>query len=329
MPRPASALAVPATLAAWRRRRVAIRRTLGHLLGPLPPRPRPGRATLIERTATPDYVREDLRLDGGSGTSIPMAMVLPRRCPPPWPVILYHHSHWGEYEVGLEEIFEPWPVRETPATALVRRGWAVAAIDAHAFGARRGRGPGGPAETDRAEELSLAKAFLWQGTSLWAMMLRDDLIALDYVATRPDVDRRRIGATGMSMGSTRSWWLAALDERIAVAACVACLTHYGSLLRHRALARHGIYYFLPGMLRHFDTDAVLGLIAPRPLLTLTGDRDPGSPADGVRVLNRFCKALWNLYGHGPRFDGRLYPRVGHAYTREMWHRMVAWFDTHL
>jgi hypothetical protein len=205
----------------------------------------------------------------------------------------------------------------------------VASIDARAFGMRRGHGPGGPRETGRAEELSLAKLSLWQGTSLWAMMVRDDLLALDYVAARADLDHRRIGATGMSMGSTRSWWLAALDDRIAAVVAVACLTQYRALLRRRALARHGIYYFLPGMLGHFDTEAVLGLIAPRPLLTLTGGRDEGSPIDGVRALNRFCRGLWTHYDRRDAFAGRIYPRLGHAYTREMWGHMVRWFHTHL
>jgi dienelactone hydrolase len=327
--RSADSPTMPATLAAWRRRRRGIRRTLTQLFGAVPPRPRPVAATRIGRREMPDYTREDLVLDDGVGGRIPMALVLPHGARPPWPVILYHHSHWGDYSVGLDEIFEPWPVRETPARAFARRGWAVASIDARAFGARQGQGPGGPSETGYAEEQSLTKAFLWQGTSLWAMMVRDDLIALDYVAGRSDLDHRRIGATGMSMGSTRSWWLAALDDRVRVAACVACLTQYRALLRHRALARHGIYYFLPGMLRHFDTEAVLGLIAPRPLLTVTGARDAGSPADGVRALHRFCRGLWALHGRDRNFRGRLDPGVGHAYTRDMWNQVVAWFDVHL
>jgi len=248
---------------------------------------------------------------------------------PPHPAILYQHSHWSDYAVGLDELFQPWPVRETPAVALARRGFAVMSIDAYAFGQRRGGGPGGPAERGRDEETSLSKLFLWQGTSLWAMMLRDDLIALDYLAARPEIHRRRIGATGMSMGSTRTWWLAALDERIAAAVCVACLTRYQALVRHRALARHGIYYFVPGMLRHFDSEAVLGLIAPRPLLTLTGGRDPGSPIDGVRYLNHFCRRLWALHGRRDHFAARVYPRLAHVYTREMWGRTVAWLVRHL
>lgn len=320
---------VPVSLAEWTRQRHATRRTLGRLLGHLPPRPRHVRATLVSRHSAPDYVREDLLLDNAAGVRIPAVLLLPRTGQPPYPAILYHHSHWGEYEIGLEEVFQPWPVRETPAVAFTRRGFAVMAVDAFAFGRRRGQGPGGSRETGRMEETNLAKLFLWRGTSLWAMMVRDDRIALDYLGRRPEIDPRRLGATGMSMGSTRTWWLAALDERIRVAVGVACLTRYQALVRHRALHKHGIYYFVPGMLRHFDTEAVLSLIAPRPLLTLTGGRDPGSPVDGVRYLNRFCARVYALYGARPQFRAVVYPRLGHAYTRAMWGRMLAWFDKYL
>ena len=320
---------VPRTLAEWRRRRQRTRRTLRRLLGVVPPRPRRVRATLRGRRVERDYVREDLVLDDGAGARVPAALVLPRGARPPHPAVLYHHSHFGDYAVGLEELFEPWPVRETPAVALARRGWAALAIDACGFGARRGQGPGGPRETGRPEETSLAKLFLWGGTSLWAMMVRDDLLALDYVASRPEVDARRIGATGMSMGSTRSWWLAALDDRVAAVVAVACLTRYADLVRARSLDRHGIYYYVPGMLRHFDTEAVLGLIAPRPFLPLTGGRDPGSPVSGVRALNRFCARLWALHDARDAFAGVVYPRLGHDYTRAMWGRTVDWFARHL
>ena len=323
------AFRVPATLAAWTRQRREVLRTLHRLLGSTPARPSPVRARTVSRSTATAYVREDLLLDDGAGVTIPAVVLLPRGTGGPWPAVCWHHSHWGDYEVGLEELFQPWPVRETPAVALTQAGYAAIAIDAWAFGARRGTGPGGPGETGRDEETSLAKAFLWQGTSLWAMMVRDDRIALDYLAARPDIDARRIGATGMSMGSTRTWWLAALDERIAAAACVGCLTRYGSLLERRALRRHGIYYFLPGVLRHFDSEAVVSLIAPRPLLALTGERDGGSPADGVRSIQRTCARVYGLYGARERFRGQLLPGVGHVYTPAMFRQVQSWFDRQL
>ncbi len=48
--------------------------------------------------------------------------------------------------------------------------------------------------------------------------------ALDYLETRPEVDRERMGATGRSGGGAYSWWVAALDDRIKAAAPVAGVT---------------------------------------------------------------------------------------------------------
>ncbi len=58
------------------------------------------------------------------------------------------------------------------------------------------------------------KAMLWQGMVLWGMMVYDSYKAVDYLASRPEVDPSRIATLGMSMGSTMAWWLAALDPRI-------------------------------------------------------------------------------------------------------------------
>ena len=106
------------------------------------------------------------------------------------------------------------------------------------------------------------------------MMVRDDLLALNYLVTRPEVDPARIAAMGMSMGSTRTWWIAALDDRIKVAVSVACLTRYQDMIATGEVNGHGIYYFVPGMLHEkIDTESVIGLIAPRAHLTLTGEKD--------------------------------------------------------
>src|SRR5207253_10524036 len=99
-----------------------------------------------------------------------------------------------------------------PGPTLARRGYAVLAIDAYCFGERSGRGPGGPKETGAKEEMSASKFNLWMGRTLWGMMLRDDLMALDFLVSRPEVDRNRGGGTGMTMGGPRPWWLMAFDD---------------------------------------------------------------------------------------------------------------------
>ena len=42
--------------------------------------------------------------------------------------------------------------------------------------------------------------------------------ALDYLCSRPEVDAERIGLTGRSGGGSYSWTIAALDDRVKVAA---------------------------------------------------------------------------------------------------------------
>ena len=203
------------------------------------------------------------------------------------------------------------------------------AIDSYCFGERNGKGPGGPDEKGTAGEMTASKFNLWVGRTLWGMILRDDLMALDYLASRPEVDAERIGVTGMSMGATRAWWLMALDERLKTGVPVACLTRYENLIEHGELKAHGIYYFVPGMLNHFDTEAVIALIAPRPVLFMNGGEDPGSPTDGIKAIEAAARPAWRLAGKEANFQIIIYPGVGHVYTPEMWEKTLAWLDEKL
>jgi hypothetical protein len=78
-----------------------------------------------------------------------------------------------------------------------------------------------------------------------------------------------------------------------------------------------------------DAESVVGLIAPRPLLTLTGDKDAGSPVDGVRLINAFQEYLYKLYEKPENFQGLIYNRIGHEYTPEMWQETLNWLKKHL
>jgi dienelactone hydrolase len=324
----------PESAEAWDRRKPELRKTLWRLLGDLPPlfAPKP----VIDRREVRDgYSLEHFTFDNGAGDAVYGYMLVPDGGPHRCPAILYQHYHGDLYQQGKEELFLP-AFKEMgnnlmhTGEELVRAGYVVLAIDAYGFGERRFQGPAGKAEDGGQTEASLFKTFLWQGRTLWGMMVRDDLLALDYLVTRPEVDPQRIAAMGMSMGSTRTWWAAALDERIKLAVSVACLTRYQDLIAHGGVRCHGIYYYVPGVLKErIDTEAIIGLIAPRAHLTLTGDQDAGSPAGGVRTINAFQEHLYRLYGNAECFRGLLYPGVAHAYTPEMWQETLGWLKERL
>ncbi|MBL9134484.1 MAG: acetylxylan esterase [Verrucomicrobiales bacterium] len=323
-------LAIPADVADWQQQREVLRATLWRLLGDLPPRPapRPGEIRWRDRRETDDSTIESFEFDNGAGAVVPGVFILPKRRSGKVPGVLYCHWHGGEYDGGKKEVFEQAHTPAVPATEFAKRGYAVLAIDAYCFGERHGKGPGSD-ERGGAGELTASKWNLWFGRSLWGMMLRDDLMALDILASRPEVDASRLGATGISMGATRTWWLMALDDRIRAGVAVACLTRYQDLIEAGLLKAHGIYYYVPGMLQHFDTEAVVSLIAPRAVLFLTGDQDGGSPVPGIRRIEAVAGEVWRLYGKPGSFESRIYPGLGHVYTPDMWERMLAWMGKHL
>ena len=322
---------LPATREAWEARRSEVRATLEGLLGQLPPRPARPVVTTVLREDRGEYRLEKFTFDNGAGATVPGYLFLPpaSRLRGPAPAVLYCHWHGGQYDIGKDEMLRTNAVPVAAGPALARQGYVVLGIDAYGFGERNGQGPGGPTEKGSAGEMTAAKFQLWAGRTLWGMILRDDRMALDHLASLPEVDPKRIGVTGISMGATRTWWLMALDERLRAGVAVACMTRYTELIREGGLKAHGIYYFVPGMLRHFDTEAVMALAAPRPMLFQTGGRDSGSPASGIARLEPPLREAYRLYAAESAFESRVHPDLGHVYTPEMWERTQAWFARHL
>ena len=322
---------LPKSVPSWAKRRIGLRKKLWRLLGDLPDLFTPD-VVIRQRQSRDSYKLERFTFDNGIGDTVYGYVLIPSRRKGRGRAILYHHYHGNKYKSGKEEVVTRAFADLDFATgeALVREGYIVLCIDAYAFGERRFQGPAGEKEGGRGTEISLFKMFLWQGRTLWGMMVRDDLLALNYLLSRPEVDPGRIAAMGMSMGSTRTWWAAALDERIKVAVSVACLTRYQNLIAHGQVKQHGIYYYVPNMLKEkIDTESVVGLIAPRPHLTLTGTRDGGSPADGVRTINAYQEYLYKLYGKAENFRGVLYKGIRHQYTPSMWEETLNWLRKHL
>ncbi|HEV7403210.1 MAG TPA: alpha/beta hydrolase family protein [Chthoniobacteraceae bacterium] len=311
---------VPTDLKRWQEvDRVEVRATLLRCLGDLPPRPAPAGVKVLSTEDRGDFTLEHFEFHNGVDMVVPGILAIPKKRAGPAPVVIGMHGHSGSKSEYL-----PNPEREhSPGWMLVRNGYVVAAIDGYFNGDRIGKGPRGERDQADAQELNLFKLHLWQGRTLWGMMLRDEQCLLDYLATRPEVDMTRVGATGMSMGCTRAWWLAAIDERVHAIVGVACFTRYAELLAHRS--SHGIYYFVPGILKHFDSEAIYALVAPRPMLMLSGDQDYNAPPDGVEVLEKKIGAVFALYGQPRNFRSVLYKNTGHEYLPEMHEEMIEWF----
>jgi dienelactone hydrolase len=318
---------VPASKEEWEKRRADVKSKVVASLGDLPPRPVRPEVHIVSIELRPGFELSRLRIDNGVDGTMSAMLLVPLGLKGRAPAILWLHSSSYDHHQLLQPNTNGGA--EPLGITFVKRGYVVLAPDAAWYGDRAGQGPAGPRELTREQQDSLHKYHLWFGRTLWGMFVRDDQIALDYLCALPFVDTKRIGATGISMGSTRSWWLAAVDDRIACVVGVACLTRYENLLKHGQLRQHGTYYFVNGLLKHFDSEAVVALKAPRPVLFLTGELDAGSPADGIRVIEEKAGGVYKALGAAERFKSIRYPDVGHTYTPEMRREMLGWFDRHL
>jgi acetyl esterase/lipase len=288
--------------------RDARRAELYDLLGELPPRDRPIAAETVSVEEHDAYVLERLVLDLNGIEPVPAVFVRPRNAAPGRvPAVLFNHSHGGHYDLGKRELLAGAGYSCSPpfAEALARAGYASLCIDLWCFGERRGR-----------SEADTFKHMLWHGQVLWGMMVYDTLRALDYLAARPDVAPDRIATLGMSMGSTMAWWIAALDERIAVTVDLCCLTDFEALIETGALSAHGIYYYVPSLMRHFTCGEINALIAPRPHLGTAGAYDNLTPAVGLDRIDAHLRQVYAAFGREEAWRLERF-NVGHVETAAM------------
>ena len=202
---------------------------------------------------------------------------------------------------------------------------AVLGIDNISMARRKGNGPAGEPETmQRGSTRKCRRSTCGRGVR-WGNDAAGR-VALDYPFARrqPGAPRRQGRA-----GSTRAWWLGAIDDRVKAVVGVACFTRYEDLIAIRQLKAHGIYYFVPGILKHFDSEGVMALLAPRPFLALTGDRDAGSPPEGMKKLEQILGKVYKLYGKPESFRSIIYSETGHVYNDDEKQKMIDWFNRYL
>lgn len=262
------------------------------------------------------YVIEHLRLQIG-GTEVRGILTRPAQVDGPLPAILYGHSHGGGYAVGARELLDGREYLVGPlGPVFARAGYVTLCIDMPVFGERA-----------TVSENFAAKALLWHGKSLFGEMLSDHAAALTYLASRDDVDAGRIGAFGLSMGCVLSYWLAAIDPRIAAVAHLCCFADFRTMIELGAHDGHGIYLTVPGLLREADGGSIAALIAPRPQLICVGEADHLSPPLAVA---RAWDELSPAYADAPDMLEKVSePGIGHQETPRMREAVLRFFSRHL
>jgi dienelactone hydrolase len=271
-------------------------------------------AETVERVDCGDYIRERVWFNTTPDVRVPAFVLVPKPAPRRAPAMVALHDHGGFYLWGKEKIVEV--TDEHPAlidfkrqyyggrsiaTELVRQGYVVVIIDMFYWGERRMLLDDDPADwRERPASLTRERiqafnaragqseqlvgrtiytaGFTWPGVMFW-----DDVRTVDYLLTRPDVDPRRIGCVGLSVGGLRSCHLAALDDRIRAAVVVGWMASFPAQLKKHVRNTIGHTKVVPGLYQQLDYPDVASLAMPTPMLVINGSQDGLFDLDGVKA----------------------------------------------
>ena len=283
----------------WERRAAHLRERILASAGLLPMPARSAlNAQVFDEIKRPDYTVSKVYFESLPGFFVTGNLYKPLGAGP-FPAILSPHGHWA-YGRLENSVIASVPGR---AINLARQGFVVFTYDMIGYNDSRQlehRLFGG--EREKLWGLSIAGLQLWNG-----------IRSLDFLETLPFVDRTGIGATGASGGGTQVFLLAAVDDRVDVAAPVNMISlqmQGGCLCENQ-----------PGLRLDTTNVEIAATIAPRPLLMVsaTGDWTTNTmereyPA--VRAIYSLMDAADRV--HAVRFE------APHNYNRESREAVYAW-----
>jgi dienelactone hydrolase len=274
------------TPANWPEKQATMRRQLQNMLG-LDPWPTRGDLhPVITGTVQGDgYIVEKLHFQSLPGLYVTANLYRPAEVKEPLPAILYVCGHANVVENGVSLGIKTG--YQHHGIWFARHGYVCIVLDTIQLGEIRGEHHG---TYKFGRWWWAARGYTPAGVEAW-----NGIRALDYLETRPEVDRTRFGITGRSGGGAYSWWIAGLDDRIKVAVPVAGITTLKNHVLDGAIEGHCDCMFMVNTER-WDFDRVAALVAPRPLLISNSDKDDIFPLDGVLQIYDRTRALYRKLG---------------------------------
>ena len=205
---------------------------------------------------------------------------------------------------------------------LVRRGFIVISYDY--FGCfERARKDACQAGVTGGED-HMNSLYSYTGRTPTGIEVLDGMRAVDYLYTRPDVDRARIVFTGESGGGNSTYWVSALDERITLSVPVCSSGAFSQWIKIDD--NYDWHQRPPGLRAIADIGTFYAMVAPRPLLVINGHPDlAGFPlADALRSV-AYGRTVYTLFG---KSDAIAFHEstTGHGYQPDKRTQLYAWLN---
>ena len=260
----------------------------------------------------------------------------------PFPAVNCLHDHGAHLFIGKEKMIRPLACEDSTVIRdaddwlkgyegqffgdyLAKNGYVVFSADAPMWGER------GQMEGPRRDRYDMiAGNMMMYGIDLSAWMTYDDIAGTDFLASMPEVDARRIGCTGWSMGAYRAWMLSALSDRIKVgtAVCWMVTTDEQMSFKYDRTENGGFANCFPGLRRWLDYPHVASIACPKPMLFINGSQDKLFPVAGAEKAFRTMYETWKSQSAGNKLETELWD-MPHSCPKKAQERVLQFFKKYL
>jgi dienelactone hydrolase len=272
---------------------------------------------------------------------VPTIVLRPAGPKGPLPAVIALHGTGGSKESQLGFMRE-----------LARRGIMGIAIDARYHGGRSGGAKGAAAYNQAIVRAWETKPGEPMEHPFYYDTCWDIWRTVDYLQSRSDVNRKKLGIIGFSMGGIETWLAAAADDRLLVsvpaigvqsfrwsldhnkwqgrantikAAHLQAAKDLGEPAVNQRVCRELWTKVVPGITDQFDCPSMLHLIAPRPLLILSGKKDGNCPYEGAKLAIAAAERAYKDAGAADRLRV-IVEDVGHTVTPAQRTAALEWFE---
>jgi dienelactone hydrolase len=301
--------------AEWRLRRAHIMAHLQEVMGPLPggERRAPLSVRVVEEVDAPAYFRKRITYASEPGDRVPAWLLLPKGYPGKRPAMLCLHQ---TIAIGKDEpIGLGGKDNLHYAKELAERGYVVIVPDYPNFGEYR-------VDPYALGYVSASMKGVW-----------NHMRAVDLLCSLPEVDQKRIGVIGRSLGGHNAIFAALFDTRLKaiVSSCgftafphyyggnIAGWSHSGYMPRLKAA------YGLDLSKVPFDFPELIGALAPRAFFANAPTNDANFAVAGVKVCMDAAAEVYRLLGVPDRLEAA-YPDAEHDFPFAQRREAYAFLD---
>ncbi len=223
------------------------------------------------------YRIEKLYYESSPGLYVSANLYIPEGIKKPMPAILYvcGHAHTQKHHY------------QAHAKNFAQNGFVCLIIETIQRGEVKGEHLG-------AESLGLfnwySRGYNSAGVEVW-----NGIRGIDLLSELPEVDKDRIGVTGISGGGSQSWYLPAADTRIKAAAAVAGAASLEGQICQSTIDDH-CDCMMPINTHAIDFSDIGALIAPRSFMIAQPSQDLYYSIEAVHTLYDKIKPVYSYYG---------------------------------